>query len=174
MSSLSSHLDIQSQCGNPDRTARLAAESAADRCLFDTVLLGWDRYLARSRPADVASTPGCSNRRGALLEISHSHFLRSFGSALDAACHTVDCVRTIRVCFPPSTSAASRVCHWTPLASVEVDIAVCVLRLRCRTFVARAVAKGRGICCRIEDVDLENVSATRLDEDSLQTMSVGS
>lgn len=39
--------------------------------------------------------------------------------------------------------------------------------------VARAVAKVMGICCRIEDVVLEKVSATRPDEDFLQAMSVG-
>lgn len=40
--------------------------------------------------------------------------------------------------------------------------------------VARVVVMEKGICCRSEDVDPENVSVSRLDEGYLQIMSVTS
>lgn len=123
--------------------------------------------LAHNLPAGAASMTGYSNHRGAPLAILHSHVLRRLGSELDAACRTVGCARMMRVCFQPSTLAASLICHWTPLASAEGGIAVCVLHLRFRRFVAREVAKEKGICCRIEDFALASAPAreTPLGED---------
>ena len=109
MLSLSSRLDNQSRCEDPDHMARPAGEWAAGHFPDDTVLLVWDKRPARSLPVDAASKPGYSNHRGALLGILHSHFLSSLDSAKGAANRTAHCARMIDVCSRQSTSAASLV-----------------------------------------------------------------